>query len=88
MALVKKLVLTDNFGGQTAYDCYVRIVEVRSSKTNAVAKYNIMSADQVKVYESKDIDFETSVALDSPNIWTQAYRALKALPMFENAMDC
>ena len=88
MALSKKLVLIDNFGGQTAYDCYVRINEVRSSKTNAVAKYSIMSADQSKVYETKDIDFEVSVALDALNIWTQAYQALKALPMFENAMDC
>lgn len=88
MALSKTLSLTNNFGQQSSLDCYIKVNEVRSSKTNAVANYSIMSNDKSKVYESNDIVFNSDVALDAPNIWTQAYQALKNTDMFKDAVDC
>jgi hypothetical protein len=88
MALRKTLSLTNNFGDQSQIDCYIRVVEISCSKTQCVAKFNLLRNGTDKVLEKRDHLFEMNVTPEAKNIWEQAYTSLKLVTEFAGAQDC
>jgi hypothetical protein len=88
MAIKKTLKLIDSFGDEQNVVCYVRLNEFRSTKTNAVANFDIFKFGNTKVIKTHDVVFDHDVSQASPNAWTQAYNVLKLEPEFIGAEDC
>ena len=88
MALKKTLSLTNNFGEQSEFDCYIRVVEVSCAKTQGVAKVDLVKDGTDKVLKREDHLFEVDPSPDAKNIWEQAYTHLKTLARFDGAVDC
>ncbi len=68
-----------------AIDAYIKVVEITSTKEQAVAKV-VFSNDKVKF--EKPYVVIVSVSDGSKNFIAQAYEHLKTLPEFAGATDC
>lgn len=88
MAIKKTMLLTSNLGDQVEVDVYVRIMEIRATKGQGVAQFNVMKADKSRTIETWDVVFAPDVSEEAPPMWSQAYDAIKALPEFHDAVDC
>jgi hypothetical protein len=66
-------------------NAYIKIEEVKSSKSDAVAIISMTDGDAKIVISTP---FIPSVKDNSKNIIAQAYDAIKQMPMFANAEDC
>jgi hypothetical protein len=88
MALQKVLSLANNFGEQSQIDCYIRVVEVSTAKSQGVVKLDIMRADQTRILEKRDMVFVPNLEPGAQHPWAQAYEHLKTLPEYAGAIDC
>jgi len=66
-------------------DAYIKVVEVTSTKEEAVAKV-VFSDSKIKF--EKQYIVSVSVSDGSKNFIAQAYEHLKTLPEFSGATDC
>jgi hypothetical protein len=88
MAIKKALVLKSNLGDEANVLCYIRVKSANATKQAVICNYDLIRDGQDHVIESRQFCFDANVQLDAPNIWTQCYVALKALPEFAGATDC
>jgi hypothetical protein len=88
MALQKNLTLTNNFDEQSEIDCYIRVAETLCSKTQCIAKFDVLRNNTDQVLEKRDHLFALDVTSDAKNVWEQAYNALKLIDEFSDAEDC
>ena len=88
MALNKTLFLVNNFGEESEFNCYIRVVEVRCSKLTGVVKINLLKNGTEQVLESREHLFDVDPSPNAVNIWAQAYACLKELPEYEGCIDC
>ena len=88
MAIKKSLILKSNLGDEANVLCYVRVKFTNATKQAVICQYDLMRDGSDHIIESKQFCFDANVQQDAPNIWTQSYVALKALPEFAGATDC
>tara|TARA_R110000822_G_scaffold135020_1_gene272687 strand:- start:274 stop:540 length:267 start_codon:yes stop_codon:yes gene_type:complete len=88
MAIKKSLVLKSNLGDEVNVLCYIRVQFANTTKQAVICQYDLMRDGQDHVIESKQNCFAADMSTGAPNIWTQCYSALKALPEFAGAVDC
>ena len=88
MAIKKSLVLKSNLGDEVNVLCYIRVKFANATKQAVICQYDLMRDGSDHIIESKQFCFDANVQQDAPNIWTQCYSALKALPEFSGATDC
>jgi hypothetical protein len=97
MALRKLIIVEGSSTVQTPYgsfddgrknvsiDAYIKVVEITSTKQQAVAKV-VFSNDQIKFEKSYVVP--VSVSNSSKNFIAQVYEQLKKLEEFSDADDC
>jgi len=85
MAICKTLSLSNAASDNVTVDCYIRVVDIKASKEQAVATYHVCRNDNMKVVYERSIPFAPNV---SGNTWAQAYVALKQTLEFSGAQDC
>lgn len=87
MALVKTLILENNFEEKTTFrNAYIKVESISGSKENMVVKViYLKQKDEIKV---KRKDFSFIPDLNGANFIKQAYEHLKTLPEFADAEDC
>jgi hypothetical protein len=88
MAIKKSLILKSNLGDDVNVLCYVRVKFANTTKEAVICQYDLLRDGSDYLIESKQFCFAADMSVNAPNIWTQCYVALKALPEFENAIDC
>ena len=87
MAIQKSLTLTSNLGDEVTVPCYIRVKFTGVTKESVLCQYEIMRDESDHVIEIKEFCFDVDMQTNAPNIWTQSYNALKALPEFAGATD-
>lgn len=85
MAIRKTLSLANAASDNVIVDCYIRVVNIKVSKEQAVAVYHVCRNDNMKVVYERSIPFTPDV---NGNTWAQAYIALKQISEFSGAQDC
>lgn len=85
MAIRKTISLANAVSDNVTVDCYIRVVDIKTSKEQAVATYHVCRNDNMKVIYERSIPFVPGV---SGNTWAQAYIALKQMSEFSGAQDC
>ena len=88
MALTLRLILTDNFGEQIAFEnAYVRVEQVLAKRTEATLDVGFYRGKDLQKLSQKDFNFAPNLEIDANHI-KQAYLHLKTLPEFADAVDC
>lgn len=85
MAIRKKLSLANAASDNINVECYIRVVDIKTSKEQAVATYHVCRNDNMKVIHQNAIPFAPDV---NGNTWAQAYVALKQMQEFSVVEDC
>lgn len=86
MALRKRVRLTNNFGGQSEIDCYIRVASVTLTKANARVRLDLFDFGQNHLVHQDAVELE--IDPEKPNVAAQVYSYLKTLPSYVGAEDC
>lgn len=88
MAIKKSLVLKSNLGDEVNILCYIRVKFANTTKQAVICQYDLIRDGSDHIIESKQFCFDADMTSNAPNIWTQCYNAMKAMPEFAGATDC
>ena len=87
MALIKNIVLKDNFGDDKEFaNAYLKIEHLSGNKTEMSFSLGIYRGKDNKKIDNQQFIFVPN--LDGENFIKQAYNHLKTLPEFAGATDC
>lgn len=88
MALQKTINLKSVMNIDTNVNAYIKVTEVRATKTNAVAYVDFSQSSDNGSFNREHYEFRPSVSEGSDNFIKQAYVYLKTLDEFSDATDC
>jgi hypothetical protein len=87
MAITKPISLLNNFNETSVFDkAYIKVENVNCTKTNGKATVLVCKEKDGLVVQTLQVYFV--VDLQGNNFISQAYRHLKTLPEYADALDC
>lgn len=87
MALKKEIILVNNFGDDVVFkDVYIKVGKLAGDKEQMGVSVFFCRTQDGPILQSKNYSFIP--VLNESNFIAQAYKHLKTLPEFADAVDC